>query len=107
MKRPSHPGAFVRTVILEPLGLSVTDAAKAMEISRVALSRLINGQTSLSPEMAIRLDQVFGADMETLMRMQNSYDIALARERQHRLRLKPFEPPPSRDDAGAGETVAT
>jgi addiction module HigA family antidote len=78
MKHPPHPGRFVRTVIIEPLGPSVTAAARALGVTRVALSRLLNEQAALSPEMAIRLDQAFGADMETLMRMQNSYDIAQA-----------------------------
>ena len=81
-KNPSHPGAFVRLMVLEPLGLNVTDAAKALGVTRPALSNLLNANASLSPEMAIRLDKAFGVDIETLMRMQNSYDIALAK--QHR-----------------------
>ena len=91
MKRPTHPGRFVRTIILEPLDLSVTAAAKALGVTRVALSRLIHEQASLSPEMAIRLDKAFGADMETLMRMQNSYDIARAREREKAIRVARFQ----------------
>ncbi len=82
MKNPSHPGSFVRLMVLEPLGLNVTDAAKALGVTRPALSNLLNANASLSPEMAIRLDKAFGVDMETLMRMQNNYDIALAK--QHR-----------------------
>jgi antitoxin HigA-1 len=82
MKAPAHPGRFVRTVILEPMGLSVTDAARALGVTRVALSRFLNEQASLSPDMAIRLDKAFGADMETLMRMQSSHGIARAKQRQ-------------------------
>ena len=88
---PSHPGQFVRTAIIEPLGLSVKDAARALGVHRVALSRLVNEQASLSPEMAIRLEKAFGADMETLMRMQNTYDIACARAYQHEIKVRPYE----------------
>jgi addiction module HigA family antidote len=92
MKHPTHPGRFVRAIILEPLGISVTAAAKALGVTRVALSRLIHEQAALSPEMAIRLDKAFGADMETLMRMQNSYDIAQARQRESAIKVARFEP---------------
>lgn len=95
MKDPIHPGTFVRTIVLEPLELSVTAAARALGISRVALSRFINAQTSLSPDMAIRLDKAFGIDMETLMRMQGSYDIARARERQREIEVERFQPRPA------------
>jgi addiction module HigA family antidote len=72
----------------------VTEAAQALGITRVALSRFLNEQASLSPEMAIRLDKAFGADMETLMRMQSSYDIAQARQRQDDIRVARFQPKP-------------
>ena len=91
MKSPTHPGRFVRTVILEPLGLSVTGAARALGITRVALSRFLNEQAALSPEMAIRLDKAFGADLETLMRMQTSYDIAKARQRQGEIDVSAYQ----------------
>ena len=98
MKEPAHPGRFVRAVIIEPLGLTVTEAASALGVTRVALSRLINEQASLSPEMAIRLDKAFGADMETLMRMQNSFDIARAKRRMSDIRVARFEPKIEPDD---------
>jgi addiction module HigA family antidote len=91
MKKPAHPGRFVRTVVIEPLGLSVTEAANALGITRVALSRFINEQAALSPEMAIRLDKAFGADMETLMRMQNSFDIVQAKRRQGTIKVARFK----------------
>lgn len=97
MKNPAHPGRFVRTVIIEPLGLSVTEAAKALGITRVALSRFLNEQAALSPDMAIRLDKAFGADMETLMRMQSSYDIAQARQRQGDIAVVRFQKAPGHD----------
>ncbi len=81
MKRPSHPGSFVREIVLEPLGLNVTEAARVLRVARPTLSNFLNQRASLSPEMAIRLDKAFGVDMETLMRMQTSYDIALAKSR--------------------------
>ncbi len=90
MKNPTHPGAFVRTMVLEPRGLNVTAAAKALGVTRPALSNLLNANASLSPEMAIRLDKAFGADMETLMRMQNAYDIAQARRHADDIDVAPY-----------------
>jgi addiction module HigA family antidote len=82
MKNPTHPGGFVKSEIIEPLALSVTDAARALGITRPALSAFLNERTSLSADMAIRIDKAFGVSMETLMRMQNSFDIAQARGRE-------------------------
>ena len=81
MKNPVHPGVFVRECVIAPLALTVTDAAAKLGVTRAALSNFLNENTSLSSEMAIRLDKAFGADMATLMRMQNSYDIAQAKKR--------------------------
>lgn len=87
-----HPGQFVRTRIIDPIGLSVKDAASALGVHRVALSRLLNEQAALSPEMAIRIEKAFGASMEDLMRMQNKYDIALARQHQDDIRVTRYVP---------------
>jgi antitoxin HigA-1 len=81
MKNPVHPGSFVKTEIIEALELTVTRAAARLGITRPALSALLNERAAMSPEMAIRLDKAFGVSMETLMRMQNSWDIAQARKR--------------------------
>ena len=81
MKNPVHPGSFVKTEIIEALELTVTRAATKLGITRPALSALLNERAAMSPEMAIRLDKAFGVSMETLMRMQNSWDIAQARKR--------------------------
>lgn len=81
MKDPVHPGEFIRCEIIEELGLSVKAAAAALGVSRPALSALLNERGSLTPEMAIRIEQAFGASMETLMRMQHAYDIAQARQK--------------------------
>ncbi|TIV81756.1 MAG: addiction module antidote protein, HigA family [Mesorhizobium sp.] len=78
-RTPPHPGGFVRLKIIEPLCLSVKDAASVLGVHRVALSRLLNEQAALSAEMAIRLEKAFGADMAGLMRMQSEYDIGQAR----------------------------
>ena len=82
MKKPAHPGGFVKTEIIEPLGLSVTDAAQALGVTRAALSTFLNGRASLSPDMAIRIEKAFAVSMDTLMRMQNSFDVARAHERE-------------------------
>jgi antitoxin HigA-1 len=76
MKNPPHPGDFIRTELVEPAGLSVTAAAKALQVSRPTLSSLLNGKADFSGEMALRLEEAFGVKMDTLMRMQVSYDIA-------------------------------
>lgn len=76
MKNPPHPGESVRADCLEPLGLTVTAAAKALGVSRQALNNLIHGQATISPEMAVRLDKAFGGDAETWLRLQAAYDLA-------------------------------
>lgn len=72
MKAPAHPGGFLKMEIIEPLGLSVTDAARALGVTRSALSALLNERAALSPEMALRVEKAFGVSMDTLMRMQLS-----------------------------------
>jgi addiction module HigA family antidote len=88
MKNPPHPGDFIRTEIVEPAGLTVTAAAAALEVSRPALSSLLNGRASLSGDMALRIEKAFGVRMETLMRMQSSFDIAETRKREGQIRLR-------------------
>jgi addiction module HigA family antidote len=92
MKNPPHPGDFVRTEIIEPAGLSVTDAAKALQVSRPALSSLLNCKADLSGDMALRIEKAFGVKMDTLMRMQVSYDIAQTRKREREIRVRRFHP---------------
>ena len=88
MKNPPHPGDFIRTELVEPAGLSVTAAAKALQVSRPTLSSLLNGKADLSGEMALRLEQAFGVKMDTLMRMQVSYDIAQTRKRAKHVHVR-------------------
>lgn len=81
MRNPPHPGTFIRTEILEPHALTVTAAARVLGVSRPTLSSLLNSQADLSGDMALRLEKAFGVSMDTLMRMQSSYDIARTRRR--------------------------
>ena len=90
MLNPVHPGQFLRTEIVEAYGLSVTETAKALGVARPTLSSLLNVKADLSGDMAIRFEKAFGVDMETLMRMQNSYDIAQARSRAKQIRVKRY-----------------
>ena len=91
MKNPSHPGGFVKSEIIEALELSVTGAAQALGVTRAALSAVLNERARLSPEMALRLEKAFGVSMDTLMRMQNSYNIAQARTRAGEIEVAVFE----------------
>src|SRR5579871_4536877 len=92
MRNPPHPGGFIRTEIIEPAGLTVTAAAAALQVSRPALSSLLNGKANLSGDMALRLEKAFGVKMDTLMRMQSSYDIAQTRKREKKIRVSRFHP---------------
>ena len=92
MLNPPHPGAFIRTEVIEPLGLTVAGAAAALGVSRPALSALLNGRADLSGTMALRIEKAFGVRMDTLMRMQASYDIARARQRENDVRVERYVP---------------
>ena len=92
MLNPPHPGDFIRTEIIEPVGLTVTAAAEVLGVTRPALSRLLNGRSSLSPEMALRIEKAFGPKMDTLLRMQTSYDIARTRKRENRIVVQRYRP---------------
>jgi addiction module HigA family antidote len=91
MKNPPHPGDFIRTEIIEPAGLSVTAAAAALQVSRPALSSLLNGRASLSGDMALRIEKAFGVKMDTLMRMQAAYDIVQTRKRERQIHVRRFQ----------------
>lgn len=87
MKAPAHPGGFIKYEIIEPLELTVTAAAAVLGVTRAALSALLNERASLSPDMALRIEKAFGVSMDTLMRMQNSYDIAVTRSRENEVHV--------------------
>ncbi|MES1256435.1 MAG: HigA family addiction module antitoxin [Acidobacteriota bacterium] len=93
IKNPPHPGDFIRTEIVDPAGLSVTAAAAALQVSRPALSSLLNGHADLSGDMALRIEKAFGVKMDTLMKMQSAYDIAQTRKREKGIRVRRFQRP--------------
>jgi len=90
--RPAHPGQFIKMEVIEPLNLSVTQAAKVLGVTRSALSALLNGRAGLSSEMALRIEKAFGPKMDTLLRMQTAYEIAEAREREKDIKVKRYVP---------------
>jgi addiction module HigA family antidote len=90
MKNPPHVGGVIRREIVVPLGLSVTEAASALGVTRQALSNLLNERTSLSPDMALRIEKAFGPKMDHLMRMQLAFDLVEARRRQAEIKVKRF-----------------
>jgi len=88
MKNPPHPGRSIRTACLEPLGLSVTEGAKVLGVTRQALNNVVNGKAAISPEMAIRLAKAFGSTPETWLRMQLAYDLAAARKDENKIKVR-------------------
>ena len=92
MLNPPHPGEFVKTEIIEPLGLTVSAAASVLGVSRPALSTFLNGRSDLSGTMALRIEKAFGVNMDTLMRMQASRDIARARRREDEIDVIRYQP---------------
>ncbi len=91
MNNPPHPGGVVKDCIDE-LGLSVTDAATVLDVTRPTLSRVINGRSAISPEMAIRLSKAFGSTPEMWLRMQTAYDLAQARSHADAIHVQRYVP---------------
>ncbi len=81
LKNPVHPGRIIRQECIEPLGLSVTAAAKALKVSRQALNNVVHGKSSLTADMAVRLEKAFGGSARMWLQMQANYDLARAWER--------------------------
>lgn len=88
MHNPPHPGELIRRQCLEPLGLTVTDAAKGLGVSRNTLSMLVNGRLGISPDMAIRLSQGFGGSPESWLQQQLQYDLWLAKQHADKIKVK-------------------
>lgn len=88
MKEPPHPGLSVRYDCLEPLGLSVTEGAKALGVTRQTLNNIVNGKAGISPEMAIRLDKAFGGSAEGWLALQSAYDLAQAMKKASTIVVK-------------------
>ena len=89
MKNPPHPGGVVLRQCIEPSGLTITDAAAALGVTRNTLSELVNGKRGVSPEMAVRISKVFGGTEEGWLGQQAQYD--LAQVRRDRIKLKRLE----------------
>ena len=87
MHNPPHPGELLRKLCLEPLDLSVTEAAKALGVSRKTLSSILNGRTGISPEMAVRLSIAFDTTAESWLNQQVQYDLWQAERRRKKLRV--------------------
>jgi antitoxin HigA-1 len=91
MHNPPHPGGILRRQCLEPLGLSVTEAAKGLGVTRQTLSELVNEKAGISVDMAIRLSKAFGSSPETWLGMQMAYDLWQARDRAASLDVRRFD----------------
>ncbi len=90
MHNPPHPGQIIREQCIEPLGLTITAAAKGLGVTRKALSELVNGHSGVSPEMAIRLSKAFGGNPETWLRLQLQYDLWHAEQRAGSIKVTRF-----------------
>ncbi|MGM0601593.1 MAG: HigA family addiction module antitoxin [Candidatus Rifleibacteriota bacterium] len=88
MHNPPHPGEVLRELCLEPLGISVTDAAKALGVARKTLSSILNGHSGISPEMAIRLSKAFGTSPESWLNQQVQFDLWEAEQHAKNLKIK-------------------
>lgn len=90
--RPSHPGVFIKTDVLEPLGLSVKKASEILKVRRATLSDLLNGRSGLTPQMALRIEKAFDIKMDFLLRMQANYDAFMMRMKKEELNISRYEP---------------
>lgn len=90
MQDPPHPGGIVRRQCLEPLGLTVTEAAEGLGVTRQALSDLVNEKAGISVEMAIRLSKAFGSSPETWLGLQMRHDLWKARDRAEEIEVQNF-----------------
>ncbi len=91
MKNPPHPGLGVKIDCLEPYGLSITEGAKILGVTRQTLSLLVNAKTALSWDMAIRLSKAFGSTPDGWMALQLQYDAAQVNERAKQIKVKPYK----------------
>src|SRR5712691_8463409 len=91
--KPAHPGDFIRTEVLDELGLSVSKAAEILDVRRATLSDLVNGRAAMSPEMALRIEKAFGVDMDMLLQMQAWHDARTMRRRTDQIHVRRYKPP--------------
>ncbi len=92
MKNPPHPGHSIKDACLDPLGLSVTEGARVLGVARHTLSRVINAQAGISPEMAIRLEKAGWSNADHWLRVQTSWDLAQARRHEGDIRVTRYQP---------------
>jgi antitoxin HigA-1 len=90
--KPSHPGAFIKTEVLDEFGLSVTKAAEVLHVRRATLSDLLNEKAALTPEMALRLEKAFNLNMDMLLRMQAWHDATEMRKQEGKIKIAPYAP---------------
>ena len=95
MSNPPHPGRSIRENCLDPLGLNVTEAAKALGVARPTLSRVLNGHAAISSEMAIRLEKAGWSNAEFWLRRQATWDLVQARKDEDRINVERYQPQPS------------
>jgi addiction module HigA family antidote len=88
MHNPPHPGEVLRELCIEPLGLSITEAAEALGITRKTLSAILNGRSGISPEMAVRLSLAFSTSSESWLNQQSQYDLWVAEKRRKKLNVR-------------------
>ena len=105
MTNPPHPGRSIKRNCLDPLGLSVTEAAKVLGVARHTLSRVLNGRAAVSPAMAIRLEKAGWSNAEFWLRRQTTFDLAQARKGEHRIKIKPYPPLATRRETSSTSQV--
>jgi addiction module HigA family antidote len=92
MHNPAHPGEILKTLVMDPLGLSVTETASRLGISRRTLSRVLNGRGGVTPEMALRLEMTFGKpNAAHWLRLQSAYDLWQTRQRSADIHVSPVQ----------------
>ena len=101
MKNPPHPGRIVRQECIEPLGLTITEAAARLGVKRETLNNLVNEKAGISPEMSIRLSKAFGSRPEVWLGLQMQYDLAQAEKTAHRIKVHRITAPTGRADRAA------
>ncbi len=92
MKNPPHPGRIIRQECIEASGLSITEAARVLGVTRQALNNLVSGRTTISPEMSIRLSKAFGSRPEVWLGMQMDYDLAQAQKHADQIKVAKVQP---------------
>ena len=92
MHNPAHPGEILKELIIEPLGLTITDVSKHLDVSRKTLSKILNGRGAITPEMALRLELVFKKPSANhWLQLQNAYDLWQARQNETELHVQPYD----------------